>query len=611
MDIPSNIIGRKRKRDQPEEGSCIHPRSCETNELGWLAAHEAGSDHTGSQTNMKLAHLWIENCRQNHDTCKISKSSGSTAFRPSRLIDVRNPKRPFLWETKPGVEIDYVALSYAWGEGKKLVSNKDNFENHKHSIPEASLPREALPKTFADAFETTRLLGYQHIWVNALCIKQDDGDDLQRELPKMGDIYRYAMFTIFAEGAPNARAGLFQSRDPYIYQPCTVDVTLTMEQGVTSDKLTLATICTGHNHLKARGWVLQEEVFTSRSLLFGKQMSWMCTASEASETRPYPMPRKNALKEGLATAEDKLRLWLLRPTQMLDTPRKGWFRWNQYDAWYAIVERYSYRELSYDSDKLPALSGLAGLFHQSHGSTYAAGLWRDDLQLGLAWYVASNDPRPVRRDRREGPSWSWASVGMVRLKFRSWKSNSSHIVSAGAKILDVSCVLDHPANPYGRVRKGTLELRTPIHKAVLRWDSIYLVNRTEYSYGSYSGPDSSTMTKGEHPRFPGLVFNPDSSYIGEAALDAPIHAGLDTGIDEFGFTRDEDKENEGSFEMEVWCALLHVQKTATDCRLSALVLEKTHPDAKNYRRLGLLFVKDCSLEDLPLPGWQEKAIVIC
>lgn len=600
-------IGKKRKHDRFKEDTPAKPESCSANILRGSVSQGLINDHTGSYSNMKLAHLWIQDCLQNHDLCKAGSSGGDSSFLPTRLIDIRDPKRPFLEVTSPGLRAKYIALSYAWGEGRRIVSTKENYQDHKRCIPP-----ESLPKTFADAFHATRLLGYRYIWVDAFCIKQDDVADLHSELPRMGDIYRYAAFTIFAEGAPNAAAGLFQTRDPHLYRPCTVDVTMPTQKGIASNKLTLATVHTGHNYLKARGWVLQEEILTSRRLSFGKQMTWRCTANEASETRPYPRPRTNPLKEGLATSEDKLRLWLLAPTQMLNTPRKSWSRWNQYDAWYAVIEEYSSKQLTVDSDKLPALSGLAGLFHAAHHSTYAAGLWKEDLQLGLAWYVASNDPRPVKTDRGQEPSWSWASVGMVCLKFRSWKPNFKHIESAGAGIVDISCMLDTLLNPYGRVNQGTLKLRIPLKRAMLRCSAEYAINRTEYSYGSYSGPDSSTMTDGEHPRFAAPVYDLETfEFIGEAALDAPIHACLDIGVDNATHLVLQEKSTKNTFEKEIWCGLLHLQqKDSSSCRLTGLILEKTQPGGTVYRRLGLLFINHYAPEETRHSLWQEEIIEV-
>jgi hypothetical protein len=77
-----------------------------------------------------------------------------------------------------------------------------------------------------------------------------------------------------------------------------------------------------------------------------------------------------------------------------------------YDDWYKMITKYSRRHLTYESDGLRALAGLEKGIIRTHGSTYCAGLWKEDLQIGLAWYVAkayesANDPSL--------PSWSWVA----------------------------------------------------------------------------------------------------------------------------------------------------------------------------------------------------------
>ena len=484
------------------------------------------------------------------------------------------------------------------------MTTKENIKYHGKRIP-----TENLPRTFADAFETTRLLGYQYIWIDAFCISQNDTDDLSRELPHMGNIYRYATFTIFAEGAPNARAGLFQIRNPYLYWPCVVDVTTAIEDDVTSQTLTLATICTGHNYLKPRGWILQEEILTSKSLIFGKQMSWKCTVSEASETRPCPRLRRDGPVRGQVTGEDMLRPWIYAPDKMRDVQTPSGMRWNHFDSWYATVSAYSSRELSFDSDRLPALSGLADLFQKAHSSAYVAGLWREDVKIGLAWYVASNDPRPPKKGKGCVPSWSWASVGMARLRYRSRIINGRG-PDIDAEILDVSCDLENGLNPYGRVNKGALKLRSRIKKVTLRYSNKHVMERTEYSFGSYLGPNSAIMTRGEHPRFPALAYDAETSeVIGEVALDTPIGTCLEPDINDDYFLTDIDKDNCSSSERQVWCAILQ-QKAAGSFRGTALVLENSLRGSLHYRRVGLMFLNGDCLENMSLSSWKQETIEI-
>src|SRR5437773_3949380 len=80
-----------------------------------------------------------------------------------------------------------------------------------------------------------------------------------------------------------------------------------------------------------------------------------------------------------------------------------------YKDWYALVNEYSSRDITKETDIFPALSGVARRFQQATKDTYLAGLWRNDIQRGLLW---SDGWWPGRRRRAcyIGPSWSWASV---------------------------------------------------------------------------------------------------------------------------------------------------------------------------------------------------------
>jgi hypothetical protein len=141
------------------------------------------------------------------------------------------------------------------------------------------------------------------------------------------------------------------------------------------------------NHLQTRGWVLQEEVLSSRSLIFGsRMMSWNCTISQASES--FPAMKSKDISMNLHTPIDRLRLWTYSPRIMAHAEKRHALRLNHFDAWYSAITNFSERQLIYDSDTLPALAGLASLFCYAHQITYLSGLWKEDLQVGLAWYVS-------------------------------------------------------------------------------------------------------------------------------------------------------------------------------------------------------------------------------
>ncbi|KFZ12277.1 hypothetical protein V502_07168 [Pseudogymnoascus sp. VKM F-4520 (FW-2644)] len=415
----------------------------------------------------------------------------------------------------------------------------------------------------------------------------DDEADKSRELVKMGAIYRFALLTIYAKGSSNSQSGLFTRRDGRIYTPT--------EQDTETAEPMLASASDGLDYLEERGWVLQETVLSSRRLAFGKWMSWKCTTARAMEKRPLLRDRHSALTDGFASEAEKLRLWIFAPSRMREASRQSWLRWNQFDSWYAIVETYSVTNLTYVSDNLPALSGLAQLFQRAHSASYAAGLWIEDLQSGLTWYVASNDERKVPWHRNLAPSWSWAAVGKVRIKFRSWPSKSTHVVSEGVKLLEAVCLPEIPLNPYGTIKKGALKLRIRMRKALLRCNAEFTPRRTQYDYISWSDyPLFGNVDKRERPRFPGLVLDIDSNQaIGEAALDMPIQSKQNL-IDSLDMSLEVMSRPISSSEKEVWCGLVHVQETKERHHLTALVLEPELDSTLIYRRLGLLFLTDRS-----------------
>src|ERR1700712_139735 len=106
------------------------------------------------------------------------------------------------------------------------------------------IPLNDIPLTCRDAIRVTYKLGYKYLWIDAFCIIQDDEADKSRELVKMGDIYRYALFTIYAKASSSSQSGLFETIDSHA--PC-----------LTPTSATQVTFFDGPDYLEQRGWVLQ------------------------------------------------------------------------------------------------------------------------------------------------------------------------------------------------------------------------------------------------------------------------------------------------------------------------------------------------------------------
>ncbi|KAE8347136.1 heterokaryon incompatibility protein-domain-containing protein [Aspergillus arachidicola] len=103
----------------------------------------------------------------------------------------------------------YICLSYCWGaEGSPVQLKKATLSRFQQHIE-----RKTLPLTFQHAIHVTRQLGVKYLWIDSLCIVQDDSEDWREQCPRMAEIYHNAYITLAASAAPNPRAGLYFTSD--------------------------------------------------------------------------------------------------------------------------------------------------------------------------------------------------------------------------------------------------------------------------------------------------------------------------------------------------------------------------------------------------------------
>jgi hypothetical protein len=89
--------------------------------------------------------------------------------------------------------------------------------------------------------------------------------------------------------------------------------------------------------------------------------------------------------------------------------------------WRSIVTTYSACNLTQESDRLIAISGIAKKFQELYGDNYLAGLWQHDLYTDLLWKSNANDGNPVKSSENFAPSWSWASISGGNVEFNVGK----------------------------------------------------------------------------------------------------------------------------------------------------------------------------------------------
>ena len=163
--------------------------------------------HAVCEANLSRLRKWLELCKRHHKMCSLEhiKQLVGTSPMPKRLIDLGasngSPTKPKIIHTR-GRQEQYVALSYCWGSAHHLRTTNENFSEMQKSIP-----IELLPQTIRDAFLVAQKLDIRYIWVDALCIIQDNADDWGSEAKRMGAIYANSYFTIAATAAKDSREG--------------------------------------------------------------------------------------------------------------------------------------------------------------------------------------------------------------------------------------------------------------------------------------------------------------------------------------------------------------------------------------------------------------------
>ncbi|KAH7335103.1 heterokaryon incompatibility protein-domain-containing protein, partial [Pyrenochaeta sp. MPI-SDFR-AT-0127] len=378
---------------------------------------------TNSMEAWNRASRWINKCTTEHGCCAHLTSSGSVTWYPTRLIEISSNDEPEkhirLIETKDTAPSGpYITLSHCWGNANMVRLERSKLEEFKASISN-------LPKTFNDLILAARKFGVKYVWIDCLCIVQDEISDWHSECSTMDRVYRNAFFNIAATASRNSHGGLFFDRPKS--KPCTV--VLSAGRGRETFLLVDTALFEkdiADSPLLKRGWILQERLLAPRVLHFArKQLFWECKELCASETYPYGLPsaiRRDVLQQGLKE-NGKDSLVKKRPLSLLKLASHSFGRLYEVEgveeidqeevkSWYRIVKAYSQTSLTFTSDKLPALSGIAKFFQRTPRNTYLAGIWKAHLPVGLAWYCSSwvqEAPLP-QPEKCRAPTWSWMSI---------------------------------------------------------------------------------------------------------------------------------------------------------------------------------------------------------
>lgn len=337
------------------------------------------------------ANAWLKECKDFHPLCASDEEPPLPA-RVLELTRIHDAPSIKLIETK-GSKGRYVALSHCWGPPSKrpLRTTRANIQDHMSGID-----FDRLPKTFQDAAMFAQGIGVDYLWIDSLCIIQNDAVDWHSEAKNMGAIYRNASIVVAASDATHSSGGLFVSdrarrlvkKAPYLRQKAPESSEWIADGTFNICRRFYRDSRPSNGILDSRAWTLQERYLARRIMFFTEtNIFWRCRTSQISEA--------GSVAE-LGFAEET--------------------------GWINLVQNYTSKNMTNPGDRLYALRGIVDDMKQYRKDYhhYEYGAWDSGLAFQILW---RQKELPLPQETLNLPSWTWASLGGEK----SWDAASSAV----------------------------------------------------------------------------------------------------------------------------------------------------------------------------------------
>ncbi|KAH0422188.1 heterokaryon incompatibility protein [Colletotrichum camelliae] len=263
------------------------------------------------------------------------------------------------------------------------------------------IPWDAMPKTFQDAITVCQRLGVYYLWIDSLCIVQDDEQDWRVESAAMASIYENSYFTITAATAWTDEEGFLKER-PKCHLSCDVIMGISCRERIRHESNN------DWEPIWSRAWCFQERLVPRRLLTFRhSEVTWECRSASWCEC---------GRNETYDNCPD-------RRTYERNIMNPFVSHSHRIEYWYtSIVEQFTTMSLSFEKDRLPAILAMATQILDRSEDRCLAGIWEADMLQGLLWRCFGRTgidsignetiffPMSKIGTELQAPSWSWASV---------------------------------------------------------------------------------------------------------------------------------------------------------------------------------------------------------
>ncbi|KAI1440433.1 HET-domain-containing protein [Annulohypoxylon stygium] len=493
-----------------------------------------------TRASVDFARNCIQSCQNDHEQCRrsignIMAREGSASIDPdsipSRLLYLATKDSELqvqlIGKTLPSA-IDkeivshegFAILSYCWGGPQPVQLTRDNVNNLGNGIPVAQLP-----KSLRDAAWFTHEIGLKYIWIDALCIIQDDIEDKIHEISRMELYYGQSTVTICAASAAKCSDGFIMrhKEDVASYKLGPIKLQAKTSTGELGSVQAVAEVDYFNvqrppEPITSRGWTLQEALLSRRILIFSSDhLYFTCTIANASCGGFEPILKPRVMTTFQSRVANVHTISGLR-----DYPVTF--------VWRNLINDYTQRFLGFPADKLPAVSALASSLipvgrKRNQQLVYLAGLmvdtsdpenysWRNEF----LWRV--HEMKNIRHIPIGSPSWSWSSldgriISCSRYPFSSGWNIAEEIQDI--RLCEYGIDLENKIAPFSAVKGGFVKIHARIkelstiqgHKYEIRTESnpTIVFEKTDHTVLAYVPDTEEGMhyvnrgIKGEQPVF--------------------------------------------------------------------------------------------------------------
>ncbi|KAI1332853.1 heterokaryon incompatibility protein-domain-containing protein [Xylariaceae sp. FL0255] len=366
------------------------------------------SDHSraiGKYLDYRILRKWIDDCEKHHSSqCHLPRRALGENLELI-LIDVKDMRLVrSSWGTR------YFSLSYVWGSSSAFYTMQSNIRSLEMTNSLAIL-RERLPRVVNDAISIVDSLHERYLWVNALCIVQDDDALRDRYINEMDRIFSNSVLTIVALDGEDSESPLPAVTEPREVSSCTTRIDPWVLVPRPPNLFDYRQDCLW----SSRSWTFQEDILSRRRLYFSRhQAYWECQEAYGTEDCPkYPKERYSSTN----------------PLDRISTEAE----YDPVTVYVGLVKWYSGRSMTYPSDSLNAFAGILATLQDSFAWTFVSALPEAFFDTALLWssmfshveiLPRGEKPQSSGRSVCGSPTWCWTAWTSRPLWWDWWRLSS-------------------------------------------------------------------------------------------------------------------------------------------------------------------------------------------